>query len=244
MTSNFTEVLSEFRLARCNDLIRLKARYSDMHYHNEHSWGLKQMGTLYCYDRILKLKPKNVLEVGTGLKNFFDINIGQRCNLFSLDDDSFYGSDKFNKAVEKRKNTTHLFGYLGKSSDKLPNSFFDTIFSISVLEHIPEQDIPVVFAEMSQIMKKGGWMFSSIDIFGLDKARTLIPIMYEALIENGFMTSDPGFIIWSAEDADPVLLEPLSIVYNYYYRKKDNPWQNPAFVKSHAVTYIVSAYKI
>lgn len=202
------------------------------------------MGTLYCYDRILKLNPKNVLEVGVGLKNFFDINIGQKCNLFTLDDDRFYDSDKFKKAVEQRKNTTHIPGYLGDdSSDKLPNSFFDILFSISVLEHIPEQNIPIVFAEMGRTVRKGGWMFSSIDMLGLDAARTLIPAMKEALAKNGFLTSEPN-IIWSAEDTEAVLTEPLSIVYNYYYRKRDNPWQNTAFVKDHAVTYLVSAYKI
>jgi hypothetical protein len=65
-----------FQLATCQQLIELRERYPQYVFPEEHSWGLKEMGTLFCADKVHALRPQRILEVGVGSSTFFDEHFG------------------------------------------------------------------------------------------------------------------------------------------------------------------------
>lgn len=58
--------------------------------------------------------------------------------------------------------------YIKGGLDKLPfeDGSFDRIFCISVIEHINEADILVVAAEFNRVLKRGGLLVTTIDLWG------------------------------------------------------------------------------
>ena len=56
-----------YRYATCDDLITLKTKYPQYCFKESHAWGLKQMGTLFCIEKIEQLAPAKMLEVGVHL---------------------------------------------------------------------------------------------------------------------------------------------------------------------------------
>ncbi len=58
----------------------------------------------------------------------------------------------------------HVYERMGTSSQNIPESYFDVIFSVSTLEHIPAADIPSVFSHMDRCLRPGGVSYHTIDV--------------------------------------------------------------------------------
>jgi len=66
-----------FRYAACDDLFTLMARHPqycrfDRDSDRSPAYGLKSTGTIFCADRIDRMKPARILEVGAGWNRDFD----------------------------------------------------------------------------------------------------------------------------------------------------------------------------
>ena len=93
-----------FRYATCNDMITLMGKYPQYCREDRDStrstvWGLKSMGTLFCVDKVVSLKPERVLEVGPGWNRHFDEHFGASVDYWMMDDASDIGWDK--RSLEK-----------------------------------------------------------------------------------------------------------------------------------------------
>ncbi len=84
-------------------------------------------------------------------------------------DNDCYNIDEFrgegNGPTEPRKlhGVTNVFAKIGASSDVLPDEHFDVLFSISVIEHVPQLD--GFFTDCARLLKPGGRMIHLIDIY-------------------------------------------------------------------------------
>ena len=92
----------------------------------------------YQIDSVLKLNPKNVLEIGIGNKTVYNYLKQSGLNMVSCD---------FNKNLNPDK--------IGDIRN-LPfeDNEFDVVLACEVLEHIPFEDFPVALSELRRVSKK------------------------------------------------------------------------------------------
>jgi SAM-dependent methyltransferase len=152
-----------FELASANDLIELKAKYLDKLYPEESQWGLKQFGTLFCYEQLRNQKGR-FLEIGAGQNRFFDEHLDAKIDYWVVDSSGFYDAAKYKHSASLRKRTTLIDGMIGQFLPALPSESFDAIFSVSVLEHVPVARISDVCKDMYRLLKLGGYLIHSIDL--------------------------------------------------------------------------------
>jgi SAM-dependent methyltransferase len=236
-----------FRYATCDDLIQLKARYPEYDFPERdpgysYAWGLKAMGRLFCVDKILRLQPKRVLEVGGGCTTFFDQHFGTKTEYWMIDNGDFDPWKRFDELLKKRQNTRFVRGLLGEFKSQLPDSSFDLVFSISVLEHVPKERRSDVYRDMFRILRPGGAIVHSIDIPRQKKGRE----EFEHISAAGFVIPDrPDLRIGlRPSDGKATLFEPLDIVFTGYFGigRKDM-WTDLKSITRHHPTILVLGFK-
>lgn len=160
-------------------------------------------------------RPLRVLEIGHGsLSPFFE--------MFS-DDSAFecHGLDDTDKdktvsvaaleALRKRyKNCRFHRGYLG-NCDSLRDGYFDLVFSVSVIEHVPKAQLSAFHEEIYRILAPGGEQFHSYDVpWGID-----VSPMRAAVENAGFNWAEPpqpSAVLWSSTKVHEVLFENAFVV--------------------------------
>ena len=65
---------------------------------------------------------------------------------------------------EKHPQVRYVFERMGRPSSTIPESYFDVVFSVSTLEHIPAANIPAVFTHMDRCLRPGGLSYHTIDV--------------------------------------------------------------------------------
>lgn len=235
-----------FRYATCEDLIQLKARYPEYCIPEResrigHAWGLKSVGTLFCVDKILKLQPRRILEVGAGWNTYFDEHFGTTTEYWMIDDGAFDPINRFEQALKQRRNTHFVRGLLGEFNSQLPDSHFDLVFSVSVLEHVPADRKREVYGDMFRVLAPGGYIVHTIDIPGEAKGRG----EFEHISRAGFlMPKSPDLrISVRPGEANATLFEPLDIVFTDYGMGRKDIWANPRSVRYHYPTILVLGVK-
>lgn len=75
--------------------------------------------------------------------------------------------------------------YMGEFDESLEDGSFDAIFSISVIEHVPDKMLAICFADMARLLKPGGRMLHAIDIYLYDEPTVMTRIdAYRAVVTN------------------------------------------------------------
>lgn len=241
-----------FRYATCNDMISLMGKYPQYCREDRDSprstvWGLKSMGTLFCVDKIMNIKPGRVLEVGPGWNRHFSDHFGELHEYWMIDDATDIGwseksQEKFEDAVQNRKNTHFVRGYLGGFSNQLLDACFDLVFSISVVEHVPPEQKRNFYEDMFRILKPGGYIAHSIDMFddGLNQAE------FEVISNAGFMLPrKPDLSVRvRASEGNPTLFEDMwTVFHGYLGLNRADKWENLKKVSGHNATLLVFAQK-
>ena len=229
------------KFATCNDLIRLRNSYSDYLYPEEFAWGLKQFGTLFCLDYIEKNRPKTILEAGAGRSLFFDQNLKPEIDYWVADKSDFYGAD-FAKHLDQRKRTTFVESFIGEFNELLPENYFDLIFSISVLEHIPNEKVSTAFKDMARVVKPGGYIVHTIDL-NAGEFRDKKEVFLDAINSANFSYDSDDNLELDYFSFEPILLEPFNTVYTRYYKKNDEIWINPKVPLYHTAAIVLVAQK-
>lgn len=238
-----------FSYAACDDLIRLMAQYPEYCFpgrNSNHSqqWGLKQMGTLFCADKIHMYAPERILEVGAGFNTFFEETFGDKHEYWMLDDTTgLCDEKKFIRAIEDRQNTKFVKGLLGSFHPAIPDNYFDLVFSISALEHVPLNKRAAVYEDMYRVLTPGGVIVHSID---MTRERSWPEEEHEYMRNAGFIVSqNPDLVIRVRhEDGPSTLFEPMDIVFRAYYGiDRSDMWTNLRSVSAHVPTILVVARK-
>lgn len=140
--------------------------------------------------------------------------------------------------ADKNKPVKYVFEAMGAFSSQYPNEYFDYVFSVSTLEHIPMQQMPDVFRDMHRCLKVGGRQLHTVDVSAelplrgvfiarllqkypflrrLLKAKDINPIRpwVEALEQAGFevVAAEPNVTELLSRET---LVESPDVVYRYY----------------------------
>lgn len=233
-----------FRYATCDDLIRLKAKYPNYCFGDRASafsagWGLKQVGTLFCADKVEQVGPTTILEVGVGYNTFFDARFGEQYEYWAIDEPGLYGADQFEEAAQKRRHTRFVQGLLGEFLADLPNDYFDVVFSVSVLEHVPSKGKRDVYRDMHRVTKPGGIIVHSIDLALKAEGETEHALIQSAGFE---IPRRPSLRIRLSLGA--TLFEPLDIVFlRHYGVGREDMWTQLRSIDRHYPTVLVLGQK-
>jgi SAM-dependent methyltransferase len=238
-----------FRFARCHDLISLKIKHQDrwsqesdmalirmkdkhFKYYDFFRWNVKEMGTLFCTDQILSNNCGKLLEVGPGYNLYFSRNYSKSHEYWMIDRRDYYPEAIFNRALKKRKNTTYVEGLMGDYLSELSNNFFDIVFSVSVLEHVPESQLVQCYKDMFRVLRPGGIIAHSIDV-AFSETETLPENHLKAIKEAGFFVE--GEIDWKwqlgSDTEKATLVQPLSNVYGIW---RPENWKK-AFIREYPI---------
>lgn len=87
--------------------------------------------------------------------------------------------------------------YLGGFGEELPNSYFDVVFSISVVEHVPNDVLPAFFDDIARVLKPGGSSYHAIDLYLFDESRKNLDHAHDhgqrvELYQNAYRTGESG----------------------------------------------------
>ncbi len=152
---------------------------------SNHSFTLKPLGYAHMVNLIETHGVSKILEVGHGSGSFlFDI-FKDKCEMWGLDDiveDSRVETDKLLKLREENPHVKFKSGLLGQNIKELPDNYFDMVCSVSVIEHIPVDSLKAAFEETYRILKPGGIVSHSYDIYYRQNTKNV----FDAYENTGF----------------------------------------------------------
>lgn len=127
----------------------------------------------------------SLLSGTSGLK-IAEVGGGRSRILQSLNqqDHECWNIDKFEGVGAGPKGVPEMAGikvvplYLGGFDETLPSNYFDVVFSISVVEHVPNANLDNFFADCYRILKPGGIMIHAIDLYISDEPQNIQVIKF------------------------------------------------------------------
>jgi SAM-dependent methyltransferase len=135
-------------------------------------WGIKAHNRPWIEEVGKFEQGMRILEVG-GAYSLLPKYLGEKYKLEAWIGDDFGGFE--NNSTWSRWGSPHelplrypsvkyIFEPLGSFHSKYPDQFFDCIYSVSTLEHIPQELRLNVFKDMNRCLKPGGRQIHTIDI--------------------------------------------------------------------------------
>lgn len=152
---------------------------------------LKPLGHAFVIDYIERNRPLRILEIGHGaLSPTFTIMENQcECwGLDTIDPHKTVDPELLSKLRRDYPKITFCDGYLGTGVDVLPSDYFDLVYSVSVIEHVPQANLPDFYREMRRILRPGGVHLHSYDVYW----RQDMTPMSSAVTDAGFIWLDPS----------------------------------------------------
>lgn len=151
---------------------------------------LKPLGHANVLEFIARQNPRRVLEIGHGASSLTFDQIHDRTECWGIDS---YDREKtvptaaLESFRQKYPTATFVNGFVGSSSDQLPAQHFDLAFSVSVIEHVAEDQIPAFHKDIFRVLKPGGIMLHSYDVWWGRNTR----YMFDAIESAGFEWLEP-----------------------------------------------------
>jgi SAM-dependent methyltransferase len=117
-------------------------------------------------------KDERVLDVGAAYSNI-PIHVQQTygCEMWVVDDfglkskESFWTRDRSpHEHIAEHPEIKFVLERLGDPDSSLPENYFDVIYSLSALEHVPGDMTPAVWSHMNRLLKTGGELIHAIDM--------------------------------------------------------------------------------
>lgn len=126
------------------------------------SWSLKNIQDAVAYKHLQQFKGKTVAEVGGGDSRVLPTLARQNscCNI-----EPFEGQGNGPTTNTLPSEIIKLKAYLGQTDLLIKDGKFDVLFSISVIEHVPEDKLESFFADSRRILKAEGFALHMIDIY-------------------------------------------------------------------------------
>jgi SAM-dependent methyltransferase len=118
-------------------------------------------------------KETKVLDIGCAYSPFpIHLQKTYGCEVWAADDFGVTVGDDFwkrgsspEKFIREHPEVKYVLERLGDpSKSSLPTGYFDVIYSLSVLEHVPSEIMPAVWRHMDSLLKPGGEMMHAVDL--------------------------------------------------------------------------------
>lgn len=115
---------------------------------------------------------ERVLDVGAAYSNTpIHIQRTYGCEMWVADDfglnsnETFWTRDRSpHEHIAAHPEIKYILERLGTSVSSLPEGYFDVIYSLSALEHVPANITPAVWSHMDRLLKIGGELIHAIDM--------------------------------------------------------------------------------
>lgn len=128
---------------------------------------LKRVQDAYIFNLLRDLQGLNIIEAGGGDSRLMK-HLPRTNELWNLDE--FKGRDGGPPTVIEIPGVRTVVGRLGGFSADVPSGHFDVLFSISVIEHLPNADsIKAFFRDAARMLKRGGVTHHAIDLYVQDE---------------------------------------------------------------------------
>jgi SAM-dependent methyltransferase len=129
-------------------------------------YHLKSIQDAVCLSRIGEVSEKSIAEIGGGdsrlLRHFAR---GNRC----VNVDRFEGQGKGPSNEIRISGVRNVRAFMGEFSPELRENEFDITFSISVIEHVPNDMVAKFFEDVRRITRTGGLTIHLIDMYIADE---------------------------------------------------------------------------
>lgn len=125
-------------------------------------WHLKSVQDAMVMDKITDSNALTIGEIGGG---------DTRILPALARENAVYNIEKFegdHGGPAKQLNFTgvkNLHCWVGASQDHIEDDFFDLIFSVSVVEHVTNAELPAFIEDCARILKPGGQMIHAVDCY-------------------------------------------------------------------------------
>jgi ubiquinone/menaquinone biosynthesis C-methylase UbiE len=134
-------------------------------YVNPLTSDLKRYQDLLVFSFIRRNVPKGskILEVGGGQSRIL-ARLSKEYECWNVDKLEGVGNGP---KVAQQDNVTLIKSYIGDFSKDIPSSYFDLVFSVSALEHVPESDLQFfthILDDINRIMRPNGTSIHAFDI--------------------------------------------------------------------------------
>lgn len=154
----------------------------------EVTFHLKSIQDLAVFSLLRELKHKEIAEVGGGVSRILPfLAKSNRCSNI----EKFGGLGGGPKKENKIKGVVNVHCFLGEYSSELADASFDAVFSVSVVEHVPNDQLGDFFKDGVRILKPGGLWLHAIDLYLEDEASSHQISRYEiykSWVNNDYMT--------------------------------------------------------
>jgi ubiquinone/menaquinone biosynthesis C-methylase UbiE len=137
------------------------------------AWGIKGHNYPWILANVDFVKGGKVLDVG-GAYSLLPVIINERCGTevwvvddFGVESEELIWSRWGDRERQKARypNVNYVFERLGNvSATSLEKEYFDVIYSVSALEHIPSSQMKSVFDHMLYILKPDGLLVHCVDV--------------------------------------------------------------------------------
>ncbi|CAN5541702.1 hypothetical protein BH10PSE7_BH10PSE7_25820 [soil metagenome] len=196
---------------------------------------LKTIQDAYILSELASVKGKKILEVGGGNSRIAAL-LAHNNEVWLAD--GFEGKDGGPGEIPQIPNVKMIQAYLGDYPDQLPDNYFDVVFSISVVEHIPQPKYIDFTKDSARVLKSGGLAIHAIDIYLYDNADFNPSSKFQQKrIELYLKTADEtgGVLTWTAV---PELTERQTITSSAAYNSMETliAWNKfaPSIIKMRA----------
>lgn len=124
---------------------------------------LKHIQDAWMWSQLIGSRGLKIIEIGGGNSRVLS-TLEQSNELWNVDE--FTGNAGGPSQVVERPRVKTVVGNLGAFSDSIPSNYFDIVFSISVMEHVPSgKALDDFFLDSRRILKTGGRSYHAIDIY-------------------------------------------------------------------------------
>lgn len=130
---------------------------------NPHRHAMKNIQDAFILSRLSDQSDKKFLEIGGGHSRILERLSGNNNECWNAD--KLEGAGNGPTGEKDQGNVILKKVFLGEFSEEIPENNFDVVFSISVVEHIPDEALDDVFRDIWRVLKPGGLTIHAIDVY-------------------------------------------------------------------------------
>jgi SAM-dependent methyltransferase len=108
------------------------------------------------------LEKKQIAEIGGGDSRLLPV-LAEKNYCYNIEEFKGVGQGPIQEI--SFQGVTNIHALVGDSHGSINNDEFDVIFSVSVIEHVPDDKLTDFFVDCHRILKPGGLMIHLIDIY-------------------------------------------------------------------------------
>lgn len=127
---------------------------------------LKSMQDLAIFAQLRHLRSKRIAEVGAGHSRVLPV-LAKTNSCVAVE--RFEGQAGGPSEEREVAGVSNVPAYLGEHDPRLLDGYFDVVFSISVVEHVPLDGLAAFHDDQLRILKPGGLFLHAIDLYLQDE---------------------------------------------------------------------------